>query len=406
MLALIDCNNFYVSCERVFDPSLRRRPVVVLSNNDGCIVARSPEVKALGIAMGAPLFQVQELVERHEIAVLSSNYGLYGDMSARVMSVLGDRSPRVEVYSIDEAFLELPGGDPIAFGAELRTRVLRWTGIPVSVGIADTKVLAKLANRIAKKSATGVAIAPDDEKLAATSVEDIWGIGSRWGKKLRARGIDTAMALRDAPEAAVREVTGITGVRLQAELRGLSSLSLELVPQPKRETCVSRSFGRPVATLGELREAIATYTTRLGEKLRRQGQVTGTLVVFAKPKRHRSRSQSVVLELPVATNNTPTLLRETTRAARALFVPGVEYGKAGVVAVELVPEESVQASLFAEGETERDRALMQTVDAINAQMGRGTIVFAATGMQQPWKMRAGMRSPRYTTRWGELAIAR
>jgi len=406
MLALVDCNNFYVSCERVFDPSLRRRPVVVLSNNDGCIVARSPEVKALGIAMGAPLFQVRELVHQHAIAVLSSNYALYGDMSERVMSVLGECSPRVEAYSIDEAFLELPSGDPIAFGGELRRRVLRWTGIPVSVGIAETKVLAKLANRTAKKSATGVANAPEEEGLAATPVEDIWGIGSRWGKKLRARGIDSALALREAPEAVVREVMGITGVRLQAELRGLSCLSLELFPQPKKETCVSRSFGRAIAELGELREAIATYTTRLGEKLRRQRQVTGTLVVFAKAKLHRSRSQSVVLTLPEATNHTPRLLRGAMEGATALFVPGVEYGKAGVVAVELVPESAVQASLFAEGETERERVLMQTVDGINARMGRGTIGFAATGMQQPWRMRAGMRSPRYTTRWEELALAR
>ncbi|ERN41697.1 nucleotidyltransferase/DNA polymerase involved in DNA repair [Rubidibacter lacunae KORDI 51-2] len=410
MLALVDCNNFYVSCERVFDPRLARRPVVVLSNNDGCIVARSPEVKALGIAMGTPFFKVRALVRQHDIAVLSSNYALYGDMSARVMTVLEDCAPQVEVYSIDEAFLNFAGfarHNLAAYGQWVRARVRQWTGIPVSIGIAPTKVLAKLANRVAKRSLEGVCVLEgNDELLEATAVEDIWGIAKRWGKRLRSRGIRTALELRDAPEAVVRKEMGVIGVRLQLELRGIPCLSLELVPPPKRETCVSRSFGRPVTELAELREAIAAYASRLGEKLRRQQQATETLLVFTRARPHGSKGSSVVLSLPMASNHTPTLLHYANRGIAALFRPGSTYVKAGVVAHGLVTESRVQGDLFVAAEGERDRDLMQVLDEINRRWGRGTIGFAAAGVQQQWRMKAGRRSPRYTTSWADLPIAR
>jgi len=422
MFALCDANNFYVSCERVFAPHLAHCPVIVLSNNDGCVVARSPEVKALGIPMGIPYFKIHPLVKEYEIQVFSSNYALYGDMSARVMSILAECTPEIEIYSIDEAFLNVSGFQHLnlpEYGQGIRERVQQWTGTPLSIGIAPTKVLAKIANRVAKKSAAGVYVtASDDPVLETIAVEKIWGIGSRWGKRLRSRGIQTAQELRDAPEALIRQEMGIIGTRLQLELQGISSLPLERAPSPKKETCVSRSFGRSITELSELREAIATDATRLGEKrsdpaevssareratmLRAQQQVTFTLVVFVKQKPHGVKSDSVVVSLPMAANHTPTLIHYASQGLKALFELGCQYQKAGIIALDLCSESSIQGSLFGEVNDERNLALMKVMDAINRKWGRGTISFAAAGIKQQWRMKSQARSPRYTTCWTEL----
>ena len=416
MLALIDANNFYVSCERVFAPRLENRPTLVLSNNDGCVVARSPEVKALGIKMGEPVFKLKETIAAHDIQVFSSNYCLYGSMSARVMAAIAEFSPEVEVYSVDEAFADLSGfgdRDLTAYCQTLRGCVKQWTGIPVSVGIGATKVQAKIANRLGKKSATGVfnfaTQADPDAILQAIAVGDIWGIGSRYGRWLRARGIETALQFRDAPEWLVRSKLGVVGVRLQLELRGVPCLPLELAPQPKRQTCVSRSFGKPITAQQPFEEAIAAYTARLAAKLRRQRQAAVALQVFATTGRHvpDPRWQAATVTLSEASNYTPVLLHHAREIARQLFTPGLAYKKAGAIAVVLVPETVIQGNLLEpDRDWQRDRQLMAVMDGINAKFGRGTVRFAAEGLQQTWQMKSLRRSPRFTTRWDELAIAR
>ena len=296
IFALVDCNNFYVSCERVFQPCLNGKPVVVLSNNDGCVIARSEEAKALGIPMGLPFFQMRERFTGHTIETYSSNYALYGDMSTRVMTILKQFSPEVEVYSIDEAFLNLAGcgnGDLISYGHLIHRSVKQWTGIPISIGIGETKTLAKLANRLAKRSdhVQGVvdltSSQHQDDILASIPVKDIWGIGRSYSRLLQSNGIRTALELRDADDRWIRQQMGVVGVRIVWELRGISCLPLELSPPPKKSLMVSRSFGRPIATLDEMREAVATYTTRAAEKLRRHRLAAGILSVFLMTNRFK-----------------------------------------------------------------------------------------------------------------------
>lgn len=414
MLALADCDQFYVSCERAFNPKLRDRPVVVLSNNDGCIVARSPEVKALGIPMGAPLFEIDHLVDRHDIQVFSSNYALYGDMSHRVMTALAQFAPEVEIYSIDEAFLdlsELGDRDLVERASTLRETVLKWTGIPISLGLAPTKVLAKIATRLAKRSPQwqgvfNLAISSDaDDILAATDVADVWGIGRKYAAWLHARGVTSALHLRDASEGLIRQKLGVVGARLQLELRGISCLPLELCPPAKQETCVSRSFGRVVSSLPELKEALALRTTRLGEKLRAQRQAATSLQVFARTSAFDENpySNAVTVTLPTATNHTPALLGHALRGTEAIFQAGYRFKKAGVIAMGLLPETIEQGHLFEPPrDRQRDRELMSVVDSLNRRFGSGTVGFAASGMKRPWQMRCSWRSRRFTTRWDEL----
>jgi DNA polymerase V len=289
LFALIDCNNFYVSCERLFQPMLHGKPVVVLSNNDGCVIARSDEAKALGIPMGLPAFKLADLVKAHTIEVYSSNYTLYGDLSARVMTTLTQWTPEVEVYSIDEAFLQfspLPPDALTAYGQSMRATIQQWTGIPVSIGIGPTKTLAKLANRLAKRSpeANGAVILTSplevEATLAQTPIEDIWGIGPGYARRLKVHEITTALQLRNMTDRWVRQELGIVGLRLVWELRGISCLPLALCPPPKQSLMVSRSFGRPITMLTEMREAVATYMTRAAEKLRRHHVAAGVLTVF------------------------------------------------------------------------------------------------------------------------------
>lgn len=411
MIALTDANNFYVSCERVFNPKLEGKPVVVLSNNDACVVARSNEVKALGVKMGTPLFQMRSLIQEHQIQVFSSNYALYGDLSRRVMEVLGQFSSEVEVYSIDEAFLGLAGLSCEIVAHHIRLTVKQWTGIPVSVGVATTKTLAKIANHQAKQQG-GVCVLHEAEPLLAQlPVSDVWGIGRRLTQRLEAHGITTALHLQQADLALIRQLLGIVGVRTVLELRGVACLPLELCPQPRKSCCVSRGFGRPVASLAELKQAIASYGTTAAARLRRDQRVAQTMQVFITTNRFRPRepqyANSETIGLPYPTHDTLTIVRAALGATERLYRPGYSYHKAGVMLLDLSDGAIAQRDLFVD-ETKRERAgrLMVAVDSLNRQFGAGTVHWAAEGVQQEWRMRSEWRSPRFTTRWDELVVVR
>src|SRR5262245_47796816 len=418
LFALIDCNNFYVSCERLFQPMLHGKPVVVLSNNDGCVIARSDEAKALGIPMGLLAFKLADLVKEHPIEVFSSNYTLYGDLSARVMTTLTQWTPDVEVYSIDEAFLQcatLPPDALKVYGQSMRATIHQWTGIPVSSGIGPTKTLAKLANRLAKRAgeAQGVVALTSPSQieatLAQTPIEDIWGIGPGYTRRLHAHEIRTALQLRQVNDRWVRQALGIVGLRLVWELRSISCLPLALCPPPKQSLMVSRSFGRPITTLSEMREAVATYTTRAAEKLRRHQVAAGVLTLFLMTNRFTEEPQysnSATIPLPVATQDTAELIGYALRGVEQIFRGGYRYQKAGVILTALVPAHQIQAHLFDGHDRERSQKLVAAIDTINREWGTGTIRYAAMGLKPGWLMRCARRSPRYTTRWEELAVVR
>jgi len=417
VFSLIDGNNFYVSCERAFNPKLERRPVVVLSNNDGCVVSRSNEAKALGIKMGVPLFQIQALVEHHAIAVLSSNYSLYGDMSQRVMTTLAQFSPDQEVYSIDECFLSIDQASPTAlleYGTVIRQTVKRCTGIPVSLGFAATKTLAKLANRQAKQGDSGVyylSAEQVDSVLAATELRDLWGIGRKLSKALALKGIHNGLDLKQANPVVIRQQFSVLVERLVRELNGDSCLPLETIATGRQSLIVSRSFGQPVFTQAHLHEAIASYLSKAAEKLRAQSLTSGMLNIFAASSRYQEEpySESVSFNLPVATNSTVELLPYAATAAKALFQDGQRFKKAGVVLLDLGPETEQQTSLFDSLSSEKRETLqrlMQTMDQINRKHGTGTLTFAATGLERPWLIKAEHRSSRHTTCWDELVIVK
>jgi DNA polymerase V len=414
MYALIDCSSYYVSCERIFNPRLKGKPVVVLSNNDGCVVARSNEAKALGIPAGIAAFKIRNLIESGEVYAYSSNYSLYGDISRRVMETLAQFSPEIEVYSIDEAFLKLIGFehlDLIEYGRTMRATVLKWVGMPVSVGIGKTKTIAKAAQRLAKKSkkANGVVNLADprhlERALALTPVEDIWGIGHSYAAFLKKNAVETALDLRNAETGWVKKHMGIVGVRIVEELRGVPCLTLETCPPPKKGITVSRSFGKLVDSLDGMQEAVATYATRAGEKLRRERLAAGALMIFVMTNRFRDEPQysnSAAIALPVPTSCTPELIQYALLCLDRIYRKGYRFYKAGIILDSLVPWGRIQTDLFDLRNRDSDKRLMFALDEVNARHGAGTLTFAVTGIQRPWKTKFNRRSPRYTTRWGEL----
>jgi DNA polymerase V len=417
---LVDCNSFYVSCERVFKPALRNRPVVVLSNNDGNVVALSREAKELGLLpFGATFFKVQQMVRAHGIAVFSSNYTLYGDMSRRVMETLAEFSPEMEVYSIDEAFLffRALGADPVGYGAMMRDRVRQWTGIPVSVGVAPTKTLAKLACRIGKRDPArgGVCALVDpagiDELLDSVDAGDVWGVGGQYREFLRKNGIRTARELRDAPDRWVRRNMTITGLRTVWELRGVSCIPLDEVPAAKKAIVSSRSFGVPVEGPADLSEAVAAYAARAAEKLRSQRCVAGSVAVFLSTNPFKEDdpqySNGVAVRLSVPSSYTPRLIHAAVRLLGLMYRRGYRYKKAGVMLYEIMPQHDAQLDLFSRfHDTERTRRLMRTMDGVNRTQGRGALFFASEGIARQWRMRRSFLSARYTTRWDEIPAAR
>ncbi len=418
--ALIDCDNFFVSCERVFDPKLQNKPVVVLSNNDGIIISRSREAKALGIKMGTPLFEVAELVTAANVQALSSNYTLYGDMSRRVMEILQSFSPQTEVYSIDEAFLGFDGFtyvDLEAYARTIRATVLKWTGIPVSIGIGQTKTLAKLAAEYVKHTpaARGVfdLTACSDERrdviMAATSVGDIWGIGRQLSKWLHNTGVKNALQLREMPIEQVRKKMGVVGVRLVNELQGIPCLSLTLIIPPRKEITCSRSFGKRVRELDELREALSSFATQAGRRLRQDGSAAGALTVFLKtnPFSDGPRfSQSITIPITPITDCDLDLIRAALNGLEQIYRSGYAFYKIGVTLTDLTRASAIQTDLFVHRDEQRLRQLNQVVDELNLEFGDGVLKYAVTGVRKGWRGRSGFRSPRYTTRWDELPSVR
>ncbi|MCW3073281.1 MAG: Y-family polymerase [Flaviaesturariibacter sp.] len=423
MKAIVDCNSFYCSCERVFRPDIKEKPVVVLSNNDGCIISRSDEAKKFGVGMAGPYFQAKSLIEKHNIEVFSSNYNLYGDMSRRVMSTLKEYlgEENVEVYSVDEAFVDLSGFDPKdlrKIAKEMKERVEQWTGVAVSVGVAPTKTLAKLANYIAKKHKSrteGVAVLEAEEKLARAlkgiGVKELWGVGGRSAKKLEAWNIKTAWDLRNMPEEWARKhLGGVVGVRLIKELNGEEAIVMgdSNTPESKRMIATTRMFGSTVKELSAIKEAVATYAARTGEKLRRQHSAATTIQVFVVSnekvestyfKHGRTYAAHQVLASPTSFTN--ELIAAAMPLAESLYQEGMGYKKAGVILSGIVPDTSIQANLF-EPQKGIGRFLMEQIDNINFSMRGDVVKFAASGTTRNWKMRQEFHSPRYTTRWNEL----
>jgi len=416
-IALIDCNNFYVSCERVFDPKLEGVPVLVLSNNDGCAIARSNEVKALGVRMGEPAFKLRPLIARHGIRVFSSNYVLYGDMSRRVYEALHQFSPEIECYSIDETFLDFggfPHRDLWAHGQAMRDTVRRWTGIPTCVGIGPSKTLAKLANAVAKKNPTfgGVcdlmASPVRDAVLRAFDVADVWGIGRATAAKLAALGVTTAAGLRDLDPKQARQFGTVVLERTIHELRGVACLELEDVEPQRKGIACTRSFGRVVLDRREVLEAVAAHATRAGEKLRRHGLVAGKLTAFFHTSPHRDEPQyygARSTRLLPMTADTRVLIAAASRCVEAAWRSGLRYVKAGVLLDDLCAAEDAPRTLF-DPPSPRAAAGMAAMDQLNARFGRGTVFPAAVGVEQGWKQRAAFHSPCYTTRLAELPVVR
>jgi len=424
MKAIVDCNSFYCSCERAFRPDLLHRPVAVLSNNDGCIISRSDEARKLGVGMAVPYFQARHIIDKHDVAVFSSNYHLYGDMSWRVMETLrclmGNEASRVEVYSVDEAFMDLdhiPPDQLEAYASHIKQTVEQWTGISVSVGIAPTKTLAKLANRLAKKNKqlTGcikVLSSAQDQHTALrqTRVDDLWGVGRAYAAKLINWGITSAWELANMPEEwGHTNMGGVTGVRLIRELNGVPSIDMEEELVDKKMIATTRMFGRPVNDILEIKEAVATYISRAAEKLRRQHSAASTVSVFivSKEQDHladfkRGATISNYTHLPKATSLTHELIKAANSLVEGLYERGREYKKAGVMLSSLVPDTSIQGNLFVPHAENEHRSLMSAVDNINFSMRDDSVKFGSSGMNKNWKMRQELRSGRYTTRWEDL----
>lgn len=422
MRAIVDCNSFYCSCERLFRPDLREKPVVVLSNNDGCIVSRTDEAKKLGVGMAAPYYQNRELIEKNEVAVFSSNYHLYGDLSMRVMDTLRELAgeDRVEVYSVDEAFLDLstiPADTLTGMATTIKETVEQWTGIAVSVGVGPSKVLSKVANRLSKKDKKGtrgvlVIQSPEQirEALERTAVDDLWGVGRQYAMKLHHLGIDNGWQLRNMPEEWARKhMGGVVGVRLIRELNGIPCIPMKDPLETKKMIATTRMFGKPVFELAEIREAIATYTARAAEKLRRQFSVARTIQVYVVtndtrkgPYEYNPQSRWQYTHLAEATDDTATLIRAALPLAEKLYQPGLKYLKGGVVLSGLVPADAIQSNLFVQEHVRQDNPLLKAVDNINFSYRSDVVKYVSSGLTRNWKMRQELRSKRFTTRWDEL----
>jgi DNA polymerase V len=413
-IALVDCNNFYVSCERLFRPDLLKTPVVVLSNNDGCVVSRSNEAKALGIKMAQPWFECKELAEEHGILALSSNYALYADMSNRVMSILSNYSPKHEVYSIDECFVDLTGMPKLRETSyDMRERVMKWTGIPVCVGIGPTKTLAKLANHVAKKHPRSKGVfnyndlTPEQRVmlLVRMPVNEVWGIGRKLTKRLALHGITTALDLREAHTPTLRAEFGVVMEKTQLELREVACVKLEEVQADKKQIISSRSFGGMVTELSVLKDALSTFVSNACAKLRAQNGHAAVIQVFMQTNRFRKDlpqyMPSLAVPLPHPTNDTLEVNRWADHLCECMFKEGYQYKKVGVMLSEISPTTHQQEDLW-EPTVTRTEKLMRELDKLNLRYGRGTVRVSAQGAYKEWQMRQERKSPNYTTAWNEV----
>jgi DNA polymerase V len=418
MYALVDCNNFYASCERVFQPELNGKPIAVLSNNDGCVISRSEEAKAAGIPMGAPAFQIKDLVKEKNITLFSSNYALYGDLSRRVMAILNQFTPNVEIYSIDEAFLNFDGlsiPDYHYYGIQMKSRVRKWVGIPTCIGFAETKTLSKVANKIAKKfqdRTQGVYIIDSDEKrikaLKWTKIEDVWGIGYRMRKKAKLRNINTALDfIQPQHEAWIKREMGVIGLRLKAELEGKSVLDLEPIAEQKKSIAITRSFPKQISDFDLLRERITTFASVCAEKLRKQKSCCHTIIVMLVVDKHSVKTSQYYFNktviLPYATNSTLTIANAAIDLFKQLHYgnEGLKFKKAGVIVSELTGENQKQLQLFEE-ENPKHLALMKAMDHLNLKIGETKVKLASQNLSLTWNMNQNHLSPKYTTNFKEI----
>jgi len=395
-VALIDCNSFYVSCERLFNPKINNKPVVVLSNNDGCVISRSTEAKRIGIKMGEPYFKVKELVRKNNVHIFSSNYALYGDISRRVMKTLKSFSDKIEIYSIDEAFVDLSHVEDKEienYGKEIRDRILKWTGIPTSVGIAKTKTLSKVANHIAKKNKTGVIYLNEniDNYLKKFYISDVWGVGKQLSKLYIKNGIDTAYKLKNISNTWVKKSTNVLGAKTVMELRGITCINLETQEAKRKSCCVSRSFGKKVESLEKLQESITTHCLNAAEKIRNDNQTTRSITIYIRTspfdKNRKYYSNSTTIDLPVATSNSLELVKTAINGLKKIYKYGYFYQKAGIVLSKLREASENEFNLLAPIMENKSQTLMKAIDFTNAKYGRNAVSIAQAGINNSWKMR-------------------
>ena len=395
-IALIDCNSFYVSCERLFNPKIQKVPVVVLSNNDGCVISRSTEAKRIGIKMGEPYFKVKELVKRNNVQIFSSNYALYGDISRRVMKVLKGFSDKIEIYSIDEAFIDLTHiKNELAeeYGKKIRERVLKWTGIPTSVGISNTKTLSKVANHVAKKNKAGVFYLKNDidEVLKSFNISDVWGVGKQLSKLYLKNGIDNALKLKNISNSWVKKSTNVLGAKTVMELRGIPCIELDTEETKRKSCCVSRSFGKKVQSLEKLKESVTTHCLNASEKIRNDNQTTRSITVFIRTspfdKNRGYYSNSFTTDLPIATNNSLELVKTAMAGLEKIYKCGYFYQKAGIILSKLNEAGEKELNLLTPILENKSQKLMKAMDLTNSKYGRNVISVAQAGINNSWKMR-------------------
>ena len=412
-IALIDCNNFYASCERIFNPKLMRRPIVVLSNNDGCIITRSAEAKKLGIKMGEPYFKAKKIIDKNNVKVFSSNYSLYGDISQRVMETLARFAPDIEIYSIDEAFLGLNGFENYELSTDcsyMRRTIKQWVGIPVSIGVSSTKTLSKIANNLAKKNKEydGVCILKSwfeiNEALKLTPIGDVWGIGRRLSSFLQKYNIKTAYDFIQLDKGWVRKNMGVVGEKTFLELCGVSCIELDLIPSDKKSCCVSRSFSKPIEKIHDLEESVSAYGTRVAEKIREEGLMAESMSVFVLTnyfnRKEKQYSNSIKLQLPFPTNNSIKIVKRALQGIRKIYREGYRYKKAGVILYGLSKSSQVKGLL--DYDRESSDAIMNTMDRINGRYGSSVVRLASEGIEKSWRMKREKVSPCYTTNFDDL----
>ena len=412
-IALIDCNNFYASCERIFNPKLMRRPIVVLSNNDGCIITRSAEAKKLGIKMGEPYFKAKKIIDKNNVKVFSSNYSLYGDISQRVMETLARFAPDIEIYSIDEAFLGLNGFENYelsTYCSYIRRTIKQWVGIPVSIGVSSTKTLSKIANNLAKKNKEydGVCILKSwfeiNEAIKLTLIGDVWGIGRRLSSFLQKYNIKTAYDFIQLDKGWVRKNMGVVGEKTFLELCGVSCIELDLIPSDKKSCCVSRSFSKPIEKIHNLEESVSAYGTRVAEKIREEGLMAESMSVFVLTnyfnRKEKQYSNSIKLQLPFPTNNSIKIVKRALQGIRKIYREGYRYKKAGVILYGLSKSSQVKGLL--DYDRESSDAIMNTMDRINGRYGSSVVRLASEGIEKSWRMKREKVSPCYTTNFDDL----
>jgi DNA polymerase V len=414
-IALIDCNSFYVSCERLFNPKIINKPVVVLSNNDGCVISRSTEAKKIGIKMGEPYFKVKDLVKKNDVQIFSSNYALYGDISRRVMKVIKEFSDKMEIYSIDEAFISLSFVENQRlneYGKEIRERILKWTGIPTSIGIANTKTLSKVANYIAKKNKTGVIVLDRekdiDEELKKFDISNIWGVGKQLSKLYMKNNINTAYKLKNISNTWVKKNTNVLGAKTVMELRGVPCVELQTIESKRKSCCVSRSFGKKVENIEKLKESITTHCLSAAEKIRGDDQVTKSVTVSIRTSpfdRHREYySNSITIDLPIATNNSIELIKAAIEGLMAIYKYGYFYQKSGITLSNLNDAGKEEFNLLAPLLETKSKSLMKAIDSTNIRYGRNSISIAQAGVSNTWKMRREHFSKIDTTSFNSLPM--